>query len=67
MGGINAEVLLGVGVLLATAACGARPAAVQAPLAAKPDPNAEIVRYCAGTVTEWDEHRTATPTSLGRP
>ena len=57
MGGINAEVLLGVGVLLATAACGATPAAVQAPLVAKPDPNAEIVRYCAGTVTEWDEHR----------
>lgn len=47
----------GVAALLALAACGAKLPVVTAPVGPKPDPNAEVIRYCAGTVTEWDEHR----------
>jgi len=58
MGGVSAKTLVGgVLLLLGVAACGAKPARVTTPIAARPDPNADVVRYCAGTVTEWDEHR----------
>ena len=58
MGGSGVQVRVGgVAALLALAACGAKPPAVTAPISLKPDPNAEVIRYCAGTVTEWDEHR----------
>jgi hypothetical protein len=58
MGGSGVQVRVGgVAALLVLAACGSKPPLVAAPKSPQPDPNAEVIRYCAGTVTEWDEHR----------
>lgn len=61
MGWARAAVrMCGVWSVLATAACGAKAVAVAPPSAPPPPRNAEpaeVVRYCSGTVTEWDEHR----------
>lgn len=58
MGGFSAQVRVALVLSgLAAAACGPKAQVATARAPAQPALDAEIVRYCAGTVTEWDEHR----------